>query len=134
MPVIKYGESSGRRKVLEPGEYEVSIDSADMRTSSNGNEMLVLNLKPTDEDVLIHDRIVFSPKAQWKVRQFLDCFDLGPDTEDENAEINIDDAFIDELVGLTGNVRIRVGVYNGIKRNEVAAYLEPSDNEEEDDE
>ena len=134
MPLVKYGESNNRRKILDPGEYEVTIDSADIRTSSNGNEMLVLNLKPTEEDVLIYDRIVFSPKTQWKVRQFLDCFDLGPDSDDENAEINIDDAFVDDLIGLSGTAQIRVGTYNGIKRNEVGAYLESDDNEEEDDE
>jgi hypothetical protein len=134
MPLVKYNESNKRRKILEPREYEVTIDSADIRTTMNGNEMLVLNLKPTDEDVVIYDRIVFSPKTQWKVRQFLDCFDLGPDTDDENAEINIDDAFVDNLIGLTGSVRIQVGTYNGIKRNEISAYIQSDDNEEEDDE
>ena len=134
MPVVRYGESNNRRRILEPGEYEVSIDSAEIRTSSNGNEMLAINMKVVNEDVLIHDRVVFANNTQWKVRQFLDCFNLGPESEDENAEINIDNEFVDDLIGLTGTVQIRVGTYNGIKRNEVAAYLEPDDNEEEDDE
>ena len=133
MPVFKYGEKNSRRKVLVPGEYEVNIDSADIRTSSNGNEMIVLNLKTAEEETLIYDRIVFSPKTHWKVRQFLDCFDLGPETDDEEAEINIDNDFINDLIGKTGYVQIGIETFNGIKRNKVVDYLEPEEDEEDDD-
>ena len=133
MPVIKYGQKSSGRKVLEPGEYEVIIDSADIRTSSNGNEMIVLSLKTTEEETLINDRIVFAPKTHWKVRQFLDCFDLGPETDDEEAEINISNEFIDDLVGKIGDVQIDIETFNGIKRNKVLNYLEPEEDEEDDD-
>ena len=133
MPVIKYGEKTSRRKVLEPGEYEVIIDSADIKTSSNGNEMIVLNLKTSEEETIIYDRIVFSPQTHWKVRQFLDCFDLGPETEDEEAEINIDNDFINDLIGKIGDVQIDIETFNGIKRNKVVDYLEPEEDEEDDD-
>ena len=134
MPLIKYGEgNNNRRKILDPGEYEVTIDSADIKTSSNGNEMLVMNLKPTEEETIIYDRIVFSPKTHWKVRQFLDCFDLGPETNDEEAEINIDNDFINDLIGKTGFVQIGIETFNGIKRNKVVDYLEPEEDEEDDD-
>ena len=133
MPVIKYGEKTSRRKVLEPGEYEVIIDSADIKTSSNGNEMIVLNLKTSEEETIIYDRIVFSPQTHWKVRQFLDCFDLGPETEDEEAEINIDNDFINDLIGKIGDVQIDIETFNGIKRNKVVNYLEPEEDEEDDD-
>ena len=133
MPVIKYGQKSSGRKVLEPGEYEVIIDSADIRTSSNGNEMIVLSLKTTEEETLINDRIVFAPKTHWKVRQFLDCFDLGPETDDEEAEINISNEFIDDLVGKIGDVQIDIETFDGIKRNKVLNYLEPEEDEEDDD-
>ena len=133
MPIFKYGKKDSRRKVLEPGEYEVIIDSADIRTSSNGNEMIVLSLKTTEEETLINDRIVFAPKTHWKVRQFLDCFDLGPETDDEEAEINISNEFIDNLVGKIGDVQIDIETFNGIKRNKVLNYLEPEEDEEDDD-
>jgi hypothetical protein len=133
MPIFKYGKKDSRRKVLEPGEYEVIIDSADIRTSSNGNEMIVLSLKTTEEETLINDRIVFAPKTHWKVRQFLDCFDLGPETDDEEAEINISNEFIDDLVGKIGDVQIDIETFNGIKRNKVLNYLEPEEDEEDDD-
>lgn len=133
MPIFKYGKKDSRRKVLEPGEYEVIIDSADIRTSSNGNEMIVLSLKTTEEETLINDRIVFAPKTHWKVKQFLDCFDLGPETDDEEAEINISNEFIDDLVGKIGDVQIDIETFNGIKRNKVLNYLEPEEDEEDDD-
>ena len=133
MPIFRYGKKSSRPKVLEPGEYEVIIDSADIRTSSNGNEMIVLSLKTTEEETLINDRIVFAPKTHWKVRQFLDCFDLAPETDDEEAEINISNEFIDDLIGKIGDVQIGIETFNGIKRNKVANYLEPEEDEEDDD-
>ena len=121
------------RRLIKPGVYEVTIESADLRTSSQGNEMIVLRLKLTDEGTIVYDQVVFSPNAKWKVKAFLECFDI-PAEDGEDESITIDDDFADDLIGKTGTVRIGVEPYNGIKRNRVHKYLPMDEEQVESDE
>ena len=40
---------------------------------------------------------------------------------------------INDLIGKTGYVQIGIETFNGIKRNKVIDYLEPEEDEEDDD-
>lgn len=133
--VFNYDESESRREVIKPGEYEGEITSARLGISSAGNDMLVLGIQPEGSSMSIRDHIVFSPKAKWKARQFFDCFGLAPEDGESATQMEIDDDFVNDLIGKIGDIRVGVESYNGIKRNRIVEYLpldEEGDEEEED--
>lgn len=134
-PTFDYRNSETSREVIKPGEYEGEITSARLGISSNGNDQLIVGIQPEDSNTSIRDHIVFSAKAKWKVRQFLDCFGLAPDDEQDSSLVEIDDDFVSDLIGKVGTVRVGVESYNGIKRNRIVQYLpfEDEENEGEDE-
>lgn len=130
-PTFDYKNSETSREVIKPGEYEGEITSARLGISSNGNDMLVVGIQPEDSNTSIRDHIVFSAKAKWKVRQFLDCFDLAPEDDEDSTQMEIDDDFVSDLIGKVGTVRVGVESYNGIKRNRIVEYLPIENGENE---
>lgn len=129
-PMFDYKNSESSREVIKPGEYEGEITSARLGISSNGNDMLVVGIQPEESNTSIRDHIVFAAKAKWKVRQFLDCFDLAPDGEEDSGQMEIDDDFVSDLIGKVGTIRVGIESYNGIKRNRIVEYL-PAEDEED---
>ena len=128
-PTFDYKNSESTREVIKPGEYEGEITSARLGISSNGNDMLVVGIQPEDSNTSIRDHIVFSAKAKWKVRQFLDCFDLAPEDDEDGSQMEVDDDFVNDLIGKVGTIRIGIESYNGIKRNRIVEYLAVEDEE-----
>ena len=126
-----YKNSESKRELIRPGEYEGEITSARLSVSSSGSDMLTIEIQPEGSDTTIRDHIVFSQKAKWKARKFFDCFDLAPDEDD--ALMEIDDDFVNDLIGKVGTIRVGIELYNGIKRNRVVGYL-PFDQEDENNE
>ena len=126
-----YKNSESKRELIRPGEYEGEITSARLGVSSSGSDMLTIEIQPEGSDISIRDHIVFSQKAKWKARKFFDCFDLAPDEDD--ALMEIDDDFVNDLIGKVGTIRVGIELYNGIKRNRVVGYL-PFDQEDENNE
>ena len=126
-----YKNSESKRELIRPGEYEGEITSARLGVSSSGSDMLTIGIQPEGSDTSIRDHIVFSQKAKWKARKFFDCFDLAPDEDD--ALMEIDDDFVNDLIGKVGTIRVGIELYNGIKRNRVVGYL-PFDQEDENNE
>ena len=47
--------------------------------------------------------------------------------------MEIDDDFVNDLIGKVGTIRVGIELYNGIKRNRVVGYL-PFDQEDENNE
>ena len=134
-PTFDYNNSESSREVIKPGEYEGEITSARLGISSNGNDMLVVGIQPEDSNTSIRDHIVFSAKAKWKVKQFLDCFDLAPEGDEGDAPMEIDDDFVNDLIGKGGMIRVGIESYNGIKRNRIVEYIpfEDAENEQDDE-
>jgi hypothetical protein len=130
-----YKNSESKREIIKPGEYEGEITSARLGLSSNGNDQLIVGIQPEDSNTSIRDHIVFSPKAKWKVKQFLDCFDLAPEGDEDDAQMEIDDDFVNDLIGKVGTIRVGIESYNGIKRNRIVEYIpfEDAENEEDDE-
>ena len=127
-----YKNSESKRELIRPGEYEGEITSARLGVSSSGSDMLTIEIQPEGSDTSIRDHIVFSQKAKWKARKFFDCFDLAPDEDD--ALMEIDDDFVNDLIGKVGTIRVGIESYHGIKRNQIVEYIpfEDSENEEDD--
>ena len=128
-----YKNSESKREIIKPGEYEGEITSARLGISSNGNDQLIVGIQPEDSNTSIRDHIVFSAKAKWKVKQFLDCFDLAPEGDEDDAQMEIDDDFVNDLIGKVGTIRVGIESYNGIKRNRIVEYIPFDDAENEED-
>ena len=124
-----YKNSESKREIIKPGEYEGEITSARLGISVNGNDQLIVGIQPEDSNTSIRDHIVFSAKAKWKVKQFLDCFDLAPEGDDDDAQMEIDDDFVNDLIGKVGTIRVGIESYNGIKRNRIVEYIPVEDAE-----
>jgi hypothetical protein len=124
-----YKNSESKREIIKPGEYEGEITSARLGISVNGNDQLIVGIQPEDSNTSIRDHIVFSAKAKWKVKQFLDCFDLAPEGDEDDAQMEIDDDFVNDLIGKVGTIRVGIESYNGIKRNRIVEYIPVEDAE-----
>lgn len=135
--MFDYKDSESKREIIKPGIYEGEITSAKLGMSAAGNDMIILAVKPNGGTASIRDHVVFAPKAKWKARQFFDCFGLAPEDGEDASPIEIDDDFVNDLVGKIGDIRIGIESYNGIKRNRIVEYLpfdEERDEEDESDE
>lgn len=128
-----YKNSESKREIIKPGEYEGEITSARLGISANGNDQIIVGIQPEDSNTSIRDHIVFSAKAKWKVKQFLDCFDLAPEGDEGDAPMEIDDDFVNDLIGKGGMIRVGIESYNGIKRNRIVEYIPFEDAESEED-
>jgi len=135
--MFDYKDSESKREVIKPGIYEGEITSARLGISAAGNDMIIIGVQPNGSNSSIRDHIVFSPKAKWKARQFFDCFGLAPEDGEDASQMEIDDDFVNDLIGKIGEMRIGIESYNGIKRNRIVEYLpfdEEGDQEEDNDE
>jgi hypothetical protein len=76
MPSYKQEEpKSAGIFLVPPGKYEVEIVKATEKTSQSGNAMIKLEceiiLGPDKKGPVCWDFLVFTPKASWKIDQFL---------------------------------------------------------------
>jgi len=132
--MFNYQDSETKREVIKPGEYEGEITSARLGISAAGNDMVIIGVQPQGSSVSIRDHIVFSPKAKWKARQFFDCFGLAPEDGEDASQIEIDEDFVNDLIGKIGDIRVGIESYNGIKRNRIVEYLPLDEEEDQEDE
>jgi hypothetical protein len=101
MPSYKQEEpKSSGAFFVEPGVYQVEIVNAVEKLSQNGNEMIKLICKVVlpsgGVGPEIHDHLVFTAKASWKIDQFLASIGQAV-VPGEEVSIEADD-----LVGATG--------------------------------
>lgn len=101
MPSYKQEEpKSSGAFFVEPGIYQVEIANAVEKLSQNGNEMIKLICKVVlpsgGVGPEIHDHLVFTAKASWKIDQFLASIGQAV-VPGEEVSIEADD-----LIGATG--------------------------------
>ena len=112
---------------LDPGEYRVTVDSASLEEGEKG-QYIKLYYK-TEQGKLQRDNLSLSPKALWRLANFMEA--IGLETADE-VELDIS-TFIGETLGIETDTE----EYNGKERSVVIGYLtekELGDDEGEDDE
>ena len=89
---------------VEPGIYRVEIKNAVEKISQNGNDMIKLVckvlLKDNVEGPEVWDHLVFTPKASWKIDQFLAS--IGQAVV-PGEEVNVEAA---DLIGTVGVAEI----------------------------
>lgn len=113
--------------LLPEGDYEFTVLDAEDAVSAAGNEMINMTLQVWDEsgkDFKVWDRLVFTPKALYRIRNF--CKANGLDEQWEAREVTTDD-----VTGVTGTAHIGIDperVVNGKThkaKNVVDYYIEP---------
>ena len=112
---------------LDPGEYRVTVDSASLEEGEKG-QYIKLYYK-TEQGKLQRDNLSLSPKALWRLANFMEA--IGLETADE-VELDIS-TFIGETLGIETDTE----EYNGKERSVVIGYLtekELGDTDDEDDE
>ena len=123
MPSYKSSEPSSRPDYVEPGDYTVEVIGAEESISQKShNELIELKLKIEPSSVILYDNLVFTPNAFWKIDAFRSA--IGEVVlPDEEVDIHADD-----FIGKQGQARLSVEIYEGRKRNKVAAWLVPTPN------
>lgn len=103
--------------VLEPGEYDFTVEGYEKMMTNSGSPMAVVSMsvKTDDGRAFIKDNIVLSGKADWKVKQFAQS--VGTEKEDTYLKI------FDKAVGKSGKAKFKVEEYNGKSYNKVERYL-----------
>ena len=123
----------GKSPILEAGDYPFEVDDTKWKKAkSSGNWMIELKLKI--EESFVWEFLVFSPAAFWKFDQFLKAIgqhpgegiDVDIQEDDGDVTLTVNDAVwdIDELIGRTGNLTLKVGKNDkGEPRNEVVGFI-----------
>lgn len=61
---------------LQPGDYRVEITNAEEKVSSNGNQMIVITVKPNGSDISINYYIVKNQYFNRNMTSFFDSFNV----------------------------------------------------------
>jgi hypothetical protein len=112
MPVYR------KRKLLQPGEYDVEIGRAGETVSSTANEMLVVHVCVRSEEwprITIRDYLVFSDNSLWKFESFLQS--IGLHLEDGQAFETSD------FIGCTARVRVGIRKFGDREQNYIERWL-----------
>jgi len=113
MPTYVSGQ---QRDILPDGTYDYTVESAMLKTSKQGNEMIELQLRI--KDALVYDYLVFEPKSAFKIDQFRRSYG-DPVLPGEVVEINPSD-----LEQKSGKCTVITEMWQGKARNKIGSYLE----------
>lgn len=121
-----YPDSGGNFEAVPPGDYMVTINSLERRTSENsGNEYLNLTLEIAEgehEGIKFFDMLVLTESSFWKVAQL--CRAIG---QTEPFNLDSDDEVEAVMLGRTCKAKLKVENYKGEKRNRVQRFMPLSD-------
>lgn len=104
--------------VLAIGEYDCIVAAAEEKTSSNGNEMIVLTLD-IDHDGRtwkVWHNLTFTAKAMGIVKAACDALGLGD-------ELRSGELSAEQFVGAMGRVKIKHETYQGEVRAKVGYFI-----------
>jgi hypothetical protein len=131
MPSFKYDDTP-RKPYEEPGEYQVTVESAEWQISrTSGNNMIKMKLRTIPGGAVVFDNLVMTEAALWKVSSAFAAFypskGLPAFKKDDDIDYELRQDWLDDhLVGATGWALLSKGTStNGRVRNEVEAYLLP---------
>jgi hypothetical protein len=115
--------TSGLDVTLPEGIYDFVVADANDKRSTNGNDMIELQLiikGENSQEVRIFDNLVFTPKAFWKIDMFRLC------TGDKLVKGQSCDFDATDCLDRTGKCFVIVDKYEGRERNKVGEYLDPA--------
>lgn len=128
-------DHSGDFPVSDPGDYDFELEKLDAKqhTTKAGEDCIQFSLQLRVEgkvngqpkDVRVFDHLFTSDGAFYRIIQYAKA--VGIFDEKKKAIDPYD--FYKKAPGTVGRVRIKIGEYNGNKRNEVVSYLIPKKEE-----
>ena len=124
MPNITFTEEAPRSDTattprnLDEGEYELRIKDYEFRTSKAGNEIINIMYEEVKTKKYIWDNLVFTPKAQWKIKQFLPA--IG---QEVGKSVKMDENYMNNIVGEHLWAQVGTDTYEGKTKNTVEKYL-----------
>lgn len=84
-------DASGDFKVAAPGEYTMEIKKAEVKTSSNNNQMINVGMQIIDDDdytgTYVWETLVLIDSCMFKLKQFM----LSAGMDVEEAELDLED-------------------------------------------
>lgn len=108
-------------KYLDPiaksGEHVVTVETATLKESKAGNQMVALRLSVEGSTQWFRDHFVLSPAAYWKFEQLLAAIGKTPAPDED---INVED-----FVGCTARALIGIEEFNDRRQNYVQKWLPP---------
>jgi hypothetical protein len=111
----KYIQSAPQ--VLPEGVYQFEVKNAKEKLSTNGNEMIELQLAIEGSSLVVYDNLVFTPKSTWKVDDFR-C----ATGEVLTPGLQVDFTAMD-CMGRSGKVELVTEDFDGRSRNKVSRYI-----------
>lgn len=111
-------------EVPPQGKYNVTITGATDETSQNGNPMIKLKMSINGGDFetyATYTNLVFTPKAQFKIKEFVIASKLGDGTK----PVDFND--LDTLLGLTLDVFCEHRIHQERKYLSVSQFLKPEE-------
>jgi|TARA_R110002051_G_scaffold295739_1_gene361614 hypothetical protein len=124
MPEITFTDEAPRSDAamtprnLEEGEYELRLKDYEFRTSKAGNEIINLMFEEAKTKRYIWDNLVFTPKAQWKIKQFLPS--IG---QEVGKSAKMDESYMNNIVGEHLWAEVGTDTYEGKTKNTIERYV-----------
>lgn len=113
--------------LLDPGEYDFTVEKFERKLSKNGNKMAALTLKVTDGNVstTVFDNLTLVKSAEWKLSSFFGALGL----KKKNEPLKMD---WQAIYGKTGRCKIKIEEYdkkdgNIGETNRIDAYIYKED-------
>ena len=116
MPRYQQNQASD---ILADGVYPFRVKNAQLKFSTNGNEMIELTLE-INEAMTVYDRLIFAKNSYWKIDQFRIATGEKLGAAGSDADLEAEDC-----VGRRGEVEIGTDEYQGRTRNQVLTYIAP---------
>lgn len=120
----KAGNGTAPEHSVPPGDYTLRVIDAAEDTSKEGNDMIRLRLRVIHDDdgregPVLFDYLVITPKAAWKIDQFLAACGHAPD---EGEEVHLD---VGHMIGWECRAELAETAWQNRKNNKVLNYLLP---------
>ena len=114
-----------------PGTYVLEVMKADYKKASTGSDMIAMQLKVVDgpsTGKTLFNNVVFTPDSGFALSRFFSTMDSFGITIDHLSQLigDIPDQFRQLAPGLVGrrvNAELKVDVYQGRQKNEIAQWL-----------
>ena len=106
---------------VPPGDYILKLIAFEARLSQAGNDTYELKFEVQPSGVHVYDHWTFTAKAGWWIDVCMKALGIAP-TVDE-IEMEIDDAYMQGLVGVRGWATLAIDEYQGKKRNKLVAWI-----------
>lgn len=125
---LKEKAGDGTFPLLDPGVYELEVETAEFKIASTGNPMIAARFKEPETKISIFENWVLTEKAFFRMNMFLNHTGIALPDGDLDPESDEFHNFIESLIGteVTAKVKVEEREWNGEKRknNVIDSYVD----------